>query len=391
MSCKALQLKAFARIPVVKGGCREIGGKTSGKYEVLGEIPSLRDWYAGYVIYMNHNVAIFWDVENVKPSSSKNLFIQGLWDYAEGLGRVVSSHAYADWSQSGYKQLGPALASLHFNMVHVPFRGRRRDKNSADMHLTNDCLDLLRFQDHIDTYVLLTGDSDFRPLVMNLRKAGKITHIVCDIKNASNDLLRLADNFTDYRDMYPSEDDDSSDDSTDEDSGRKDNGPTASYSKEYWFERLAETASILRKEKKGTDPGNVKITMKKLNQGFNEKDLGFKRWGEFIAGASKAGYVSLESDDKQSEIVPGRQFSQEAGSLQIALKTLVETLQEMDGGFSKSPQFHRYGVVSSKLKDKGINTKALGFSQFKKFVSSAEARGLVETQVERLTSMVRRQ
>jgi len=336
---------------------------------------------------MNHNVAIFWDVENVKPSSSKNLFIQGLWDYAESLGRVVSSHAYADWSQPGYKSLGPSLASLHFNMVHVPFRGRRRDKNSADMHLTNDCLDLLRFQDHIDVYVLLTGDSDFRPLVMNLRKAGKITHIVCDIKNASNDLLRLADNFTDFRDLYPSDDDDGGD--NDEEPGRKDPA-TTSYSKEYWFERLAETASILRKEKKGTDPGNVKITMKKLNQGFDEKALGYKRWGDFIASASRAGYVSMESDDKQSEIVPGRRFSQEAGSLQIALKTLVDTLSEMDGS-STEPEFHRYGVVSSRLKEKNINTKALGFSQFKKFISSAEARGLVETRVEKLTSFVRRQ
>jgi len=336
---------------------------------------------------MNHNVAIFWDVENVKPSSSKNLFIQGLWDYADGLGRVVSAYAYADWSLNQYKQLGPALASLHFKMVHVPYRGRRRDKNSADMHLTNDCLDLLRFQDHIDIYVLLTGDSDFGPLVMNLRKAGKVTHIVCDIRNASNDLLRLADNFTDYRDLFPSDDDDATEEASDDAGGKS---STASYSKEYWFERLAETASILRKEKKGTDPGNVKITMKKLNQGFNEKELGFKRWGDFIASASRAGFISMESDDKQSEIIPGRQFSQEAGSLQIALKTLVETLSEMDGD-SSEPEFHRYGVVSTRLRDKGINTKTLGFNQFKKFISSAEARGLVETRVERLTSFVKRQ
>ncbi|OQX28804.1 MAG: hypothetical protein B0D92_06995 [Spirochaeta sp. LUC14_002_19_P3] len=331
---------------------------------------------------MNHNVAIFWDVENVKPSSSRNLFIQGLWDYAEGLGRVVGAYAYADWSQMGYRSLGPALASLHFNMIHVPFRGRKRDKNSADMHLTNDCLDLLRFQDHIDIYVLLTGDSDFRPLVMNLRKAGKLTHIVCDIKNASNDLLRLADSFTDFRDMYPSEDDEG----TEDDSGRKEG--TTSYSKEYWFERLAETASILRKDNKATDPGNVKITMKKLNQGFDEKALGYKRWGEFIAGASKAGFVNMESDDQRAEILPGRKFKQETGSLQIALKTLHETLTEMDG--TAEPGFHRYGVVNSRLKEKGVNTKALGFNQFKKFVSSAEARGLVETQVEKLNNYVKR-
>ena len=331
---------------------------------------------------MNNNVAIFWDVENVKPSSSKDLFIQGLWDYAEGLGRIVGSYAYADWSMPGYKSLGPTLATLHFNMIHVPYRGRKRDKNSADMHLTSDCLDLLRFQDHIDIYVLLTGDSDFRPLVMNLRKAGKITHIVCDIKNSSNDLLRLADSFSDYRDMYPSEDDDSGD----EDLGRKE--LSSSYSREYWFERLAETASILHKDKKASDPGNVKISMRKLNQGFDEKTLGYKRWGEFIAAASRAGFVRMESDDQRSEIFPGAKFKQETGSLQIALKTLVETLSELDG--EKASGFHRYGVVNSRLKDKGVNTKTLGFNQFKKFISSAEARGLVETQVDKLVSFVKR-
>jgi len=334
---------------------------------------------------MSHNVAIFWDVENVKPSSSANLFIQGLWDYAEGLGRVVSAYAYADWGMLGYKQLGPSLASLHFNMIHVPFRGRRRDKNSADMHLTNDCLDLLRFQGHIDIFLLLTGDSDFRPLVMNLKKAGKITHIVCDIKNASNDLLRLADNFTDYRDIFPSEEED--EDTIEESAGKR--TIITAYSNEYWFERLAETASILRKEKKATDPGNVKISMKKLNQGFDEKPLGYKRWGDFIASASRAGYVNMEYDGKQSAIIPGMQFSQEKGSLQIALKALVETLTEMDERASQ-PEFHRYALVSSKLKDKGINTKTLGFSQFKKFILSAEARGLVETQVEKLASFVKR-
>lgn len=331
---------------------------------------------------MSNNVAIFWDVENVKPSSSKNLFIQGLWDYAESLGRVVSSYAYADWSQPGYKSLGPALSTLHFNMIHVPFRGRRRDKNSADMHLTADALDVLRFQDHIDTYVLLTGDSDFRPLVMSLRKAGKTIHVVCDIKNASQDLLRLADNFTDYRDLFPDSDDD-----VEEDGGK--GGSTASYSKEYWFERLAETANILSQQKKPRDPGNVKITMKMLNQGFDEKALGFKRWGAFIAAAVRAGYVRMDEDEKQSEIIPGGQFRQDAGSLQTALRTLIETLEEMDGSGEK--QYHRYGVISSRIKEKGVNIKNLGFSQFKKFVSSAEARGLVETKVERLNNFVRRQ
>ena len=337
------------------------------------------------------HVAVFWDIENVTPSSGDTLFIQGLWDYAEGLGRVVASYAYADWSKPGFKSLGPNLSSLHFYMVHVPFRRRRANKNGSDMQLVSDAMDLMRFYDHVDTYILITGDSDFRPLLLNMRRQGKKIYIVCDIKTASQDLLILADNFTDYRDLIPDassdDDDDEDEDDTPAASGRG-RVDTASYSREYWYERLAETAAILHKEKNATNPGTVKIKMKMLNKGFDEKKLGFKRWSSFISAAVKAGFVEIDEQEKQTDILPGSHYKQDGGSLQVALRTLDETLRELDGG--KSAQFQKYSIVSPILKDKGINMRQLGFGQFKKFVASAEARGLVETKVERLTNYVKR-
>ncbi len=334
---------------------------------------------------MTENVAILWDIENVTPSSNDNLLIQGMWDYAESKGRVVTSYAYADWSKPGFRSLGPILAGMHFYMVHVPYQRVRRNKNGSDMQLVTDAMEILRFHGHIDTFILITGDSDFRSLLLTLRKSGKKIHVICDIKTAAQDLLILADSFTDYRELIPDSDDD--DDSGDEDDSTQ---TRQKHSKEYWFERLAETATILQKDGKRGNMGSVKIKMKMLNRDFDEKSLGYKRWSSFITAAVKAGYVNLEEEkDSQTNILPGKGYVQEVGSLQQALKTLVITLEELDG--KKGPQYHPYSILSSTLKDKGIIMKNLGFSKFKKFISSAEARGLVETKVENLRSYVKLQ
>ena len=334
---------------------------------------------------MTENVAILWDIENVTPSSNDNLLIQGMWDYAESKGRVVTSYAYADWSKPGFRSLGPILAGMHFYMVHVPYQRVRRNKNGSDMQLVTDAMEILRFHGHIDTFILITGDSDFRSLLLTLRKSGKKIHVICDIKTAAQDLLILADSFADYRELIPDSDDD--DDSSDEDDNTQNR---QKHSKEYWFERLAETATILQKDGKSGNMGSVKIKMKMLNRDFDEKSLGYKRWSSFITAAVKAGYVNLEEEkDSQTNILPGKGYVQEVGSLQQALKTLVLTLEELDG--KKGPQYHPYSILSSTLMDKGIIMKNLGFSKFKKFISSAEARGLVETKVENLRSYVKLQ
>jgi hypothetical protein len=95
--------------------------------------------------------------------------------------------------------------------------------------------------------------------------------------------------------------------------------------------------------------------------------------------------------EKGTEIIPGKGYekNREKGSLQGAFRVLIETLKELDK--NGSPAFHRYSVLSSILKDKKIDTRDLGFSKFKLFISSAEARGLVETKVEAFSSYLRRQ
>jgi len=321
------------------------------------------------------NISIIWDMENVTPPGNNSLFIDSLQEYAENLGRVVSAKAYADWSAPNFAKLAFQLKKYQFYLVHVP--SERKKKNSVDIQLVSDTLENLRLYEHIDTYVLVTGDSDFRPLLLTLRRAGKMTHIVCDIKTASQELLSIADSFIDYRDILPSDEDD-------EPAGPS-NAPAPAVSPEYWFSALTEAVGILAQEGKPVNVGNVKMRMKMLNPNFDEKHMGYKRWGDFISAAVRHGVIQLIEKDGNPEILlPDAKDSKEpkekGGVLQKALKALVEALGDLDGG--REPQFHEYSLISSRMRDRKIDLKSLGYSQFKKFIQAADLRGLVETRTE---------
>ena len=321
------------------------------------------------------NISIIWDMENVTPPGNNSLFIDSLQEYAENLGRVVSAKAYADWSAPNFAKLAFQLKKYQFYLVHVP--SDRKKKNSVDIQLVSDTLENLRLYEHIDTYVLVTGDSDFRPLLLTLRRAGKMTHIVCDIKTASQELLSIADSFIDYRDILPSDEDD-------EPTGPA-VAPAPTVSPEYWFSALTEAVGILSKEGKPVNVGNVKMRMKMLNPNFDEKHMGYKRWGDFISAAVRHGVIQLIEKDGTPEILlpefkDTKEPKEKGGVLQKALKTLVEALKDLDGG--GEPQFHEYSLISSRLRDRKIDLKSLGYSQFKKFIQAADLRGLVEIRTE---------
>jgi hypothetical protein len=333
------------------------------------------------------NVAILWDLENVNPGSD-SLFLEGLIEYAEAKGRVAAARAYGNWANPGFAKLAPSLTRRYFYLVHIP-KGR---KNSSDMVLVSDTLEIIRIHDHIDCFILVTGDSDFRFLVLALRRAGKTIHIVCNTQNASEDLLALADSYVDYRELVPG--------GNDEESGVKPSvqpGDKAAPAKavveppmsnEEWFRLLAEAADLMLKKKVNPGIGSVKIRMKMLNSNFNEKKLNFSHWSEFVAAAVKAGYVTIEGKGPEALVYPVPGVLEKANAFQKAFNVLVEVLGDLDKGSKTS--YHSFRNVNSKLVEKKILFNELGFSQFKQFIQAAEARGLVHSKVEGLKHYVRR-
>ncbi len=332
-----------------------------------------------------NNVALLWDLENVNPGSD-SLFLEGLTEFAEAKGRIVTARAYGNWTNATFSKLAPSLTRRYFYLVHIP-KGR---KNSSDMVLVSDTLEILRIHDHIDTFILVTGDSDFRFLVLALRRAGKMVHIVCNTQNASEDLLALADSYVDYRELVPGGDEETSEKPSQalEDKTGQAKGAVTPMSIEEWFYVLAEAADLMLKKKVSPGIGSVKIRMKMLNPNFNEKKLNFSHWSDFVAAAVKAGFVTIEGKGPESLVYPVSQVLRREGALQQAFKVLLDVLRELDKGHQ--PSYHSYRNVNSKLIERKIYFNGLGFNQFKGFMQAAEARGLVQSRVEGLKHSVRR-
>lgn len=148
------------------------------------------------------NLAIFCDFENVaigvRDARYDELDIQLVLERLLDKGKIVVKKAYADWDR--YKAAKRGMHEAAFEMIeipHVSYSG----KNSADIRLVVDALDLCWAKQHVDVFVIVSGDSDFSPLVSKLRENGK-TVIGLGVKNSSSDLLiENCDEFIYYDDL----------------------------------------------------------------------------------------------------------------------------------------------------------------------------------------------
>ncbi len=133
---------------------------------------------------MEDKVAILWDIENVTPSANSQ-FLEGLKEYTEHLGKLTVCRVYGDWTKGYLGRLSRQLSENGFELIHIPVAR----KNSADISLITNAVELIYQYPHITKIVLITGDADFRPLLYTLRRNGKSVHIICNSSNASEELL----------------------------------------------------------------------------------------------------------------------------------------------------------------------------------------------------------
>src|SRR5438477_6802476 len=149
----------------------------------------------------DRSLAVFIDFENLAlgfQGRRERFDIDRVLERLVEKGKVVAKKAYADWSR-----FGGYTASLHeaaIELVEIPRRAMT-GKNSADIRLVVDAIDLAYSKDHIDTFVIVSGDSDFSPLVSKLKELGK--HVIgLGLVDATSDLLRdNCDEFIYYEDL----------------------------------------------------------------------------------------------------------------------------------------------------------------------------------------------
>jgi uncharacterized protein (TIGR00288 family) len=243
------------------------------------------------------SLAVFCDFENVALGVREAKYAQ--FDMEKVLerlllkGSIVVKKAYCDWER--YKEFKNAMHASSFELIEIP-HVRQSGKNSADIRMVVDALDLCYTKAHVDTFVIVSGDSDFSPLVSKLRENAK-TVIGVGVKNSSSDLLiSNCDEFIYYDDLVRQDEQ-----KRRAAKKRRDAAPAGEDKKQEAFDLFIETLNALigeRGEGERIWGSMVKQALKRRKPGFNESYYGFKAFSDLVEDAAKKGLIQIEPDEK---------------------------------------------------------------------------------------------
>lgn len=236
-------------------------------------------------------IAVFVDFENLaigakdaKVEFEVDLLMKRLLQK----GRVVFKRAYCDWGR--YRNAVREFHSHGIELVDIP-QTKMSGKNSADIRMVVDALDLCYAKDHIDTFALISGDSDFSPLVSKLKENDKRV-LGCGLRNSTSDLLISGcDEFIYYDDLIR--------ESTRKKAAPKRSTNKATGKKQEWTERLTTTVSSLMKDYDPVWGSLVKQTIKRVYPGFDETYYGFTTFADLLEAGEKAGLIKLDLDESR--------------------------------------------------------------------------------------------
>ena len=261
------------------------------------------------------NMALFCDFENValgvRDAKYAQFDIRKVLDHLLVKGDIVVKKAYCDWER--YKDFKRGMHEAAFELIEIP-HVRQSGKNSADIRMVVDALDLCYTKAHVDAFVIISGDSDFSPLVSKLRENNKIV-IGVGVRSSTSDLLvGNCDEFIFYDDLVKAEAAriKAAAKKAGEASARK---PTARKTADkiapvdepaaqepsddarrlVAIELVTDTVEALMSEKNldAVHASNVKLALKRRRPDFVESAFGYKAFGKILEDAEKRGLLEI--------------------------------------------------------------------------------------------------
>jgi uncharacterized protein (TIGR00288 family) len=254
------------------------------------------DWatqeYERHWMSDDRKLAMFMDFENivrgVKEAQYKQFEIKLVLERLVEKGKIMVKRAYADWNR--YAEYKRPFHEHAIELIDVP-QSRYSGKNSADIRMVVDAMDLAYAKQHVDSFALVSGDSDFSPLVSKLRENDRYV-IGLGVKSSSSELLvGNCDEFIFYEDLI-----------------RESKKTTAlrglPEKKMEAMQQLIEAIQALQRENKDTLWGSmVKQTMQRKNPAFNESYYGYSTFSKLLEEAAKQKIVTLERDAKSGTYI----------------------------------------------------------------------------------------
>ncbi len=289
-------------------------------------------------------MAVFLDLENIalgaRDANYPSFDVQKVLERLLLKGHIVVKKAYCDFER--YKEFKRGLHEAAFELIEIP-HVRQSGKNSADIRMVVDALDLCYTKQHVDSFVIISGDSDFSPLVSKLRENDK-TVIGVGVKNSTSDLfINNCDEFIYYDDLVrkarsraprrsvatasahtapasasnaPSASPPASPPASPSGAG----APTISSAGveprtldlNDAFDVVIETLEAIAEERGGDDVWGsmIKQAIKRRHPGFNERAYGFRSFNDLLIEAQKRGFLQLQADERSGGYtvsVPERQ------------------------------------------------------------------------------------
>src|SRR5487761_2242363 len=257
------------------------------------------------------NLALFCDFENialgVRDARYAQFDITRVLERLQLKGSIVVKKAYCDWER--YKDLRAGMHHAGFELIEIP-HVKQSGKNSADIRMVVDALDLCYTKPHVDTFVIISGDSDFSPLVSKLRENNKGV-IGVGVKNSTSDLLIAnCDEFIFYDDLVREEEakkrsakkrPEKPEPAASSKSKPKVRSDEDEDKKQEALDLTLGTIEALVAERGAGEQiwgSMVKQALKRRKPGFTESYYGFRSFSDLLEEAEKRQLLKLQRDDK---------------------------------------------------------------------------------------------
>lgn len=227
----------------------------------------------------NGNTALLLDFENLiipftLGDKDRRVPMEPIVDFLEdNFGNVIFRRAYADWADKKFGAYQRELQNLGVEMLQVPKPSKRSTKNAADILLTADAVECLLLRPFIDTFAIVSGDSDVGPLITKLKSHGKTVVVIGpDEASTARHVINLADRFKFYGDIV---------------------APPAAEKGQPAENPQDAVIGLIRKAGEPIESANLKRKLLQIPRfkDFNEKALGFKSWTAFLNGIDEVDVV----------------------------------------------------------------------------------------------------
>ena len=275
------------------------------------------------------SMALFCDFENIalgaRDAKYEKFDIKPVLERLLAKGSIVVKKAYCDWER--YKGFKATMHEANFELIEIP-HVRQSGKNSADIRMVVDALDLCYTKAHVDTFVIISGDSDFSPLVSKLRENAKQV-IGVGVKQSCSDLLVTnCDEFIYYDDLVRDRESQRSASrreqpakrTPEEEKKRRDEIEARRLKAVEQAIATFEDLIAVRGDAERIWASQLKEAIKRRNPGFNENYFGYKTFGALLEDAATRGGLGVGRDEKSGTYVT-------RAAVRQALPVVVEVAQ----------------------------------------------------------------